>query len=205
MQYPYVARVACHHDCWSNPSEIAPEVLLDVFGIACNENSAFAMVKMNGEEEQKKQLYDRIKNHPHVLECKKKSKDYFFVRVNRGNSFYAKLVDYNCVVDNSVPIQDGVETERIFGFSKKALMDSLSRIKEEREVKVLSIQPITGFMLTPKEQELLNLAMRKGYYEIPRKSYAVELGEELGLKKSVVLDRLRKIEKKIVENYYCQS
>ena len=51
----------------------------------------------------------------------------------------------------------------------------------------------------------MGLAIKNGYYEIPRKMHGEELAEQLGLKKSVVFERLRRIEKKIIEKYYGQN
>ncbi len=205
MHYPYSAEIACHHDCWSNPTEKTPDMVLDAFGVGCDQHSAFAMVRMQGCEQEKKKAYDSIRKQPQVIECRKKGRDCFFIRVKKDSSFYAKLVGNNCLVDNRIPIRCGVETERIFGFSKRAITDSINLMKEVKDVKIISIMPFEHFTLTQKEQELLRLAMKLGYYEIPRKAYAADLGDELGLKKSIVLERLRRIEKKVLEKYYLQG
>ncbi|MDO8340083.1 MAG: helix-turn-helix domain-containing protein [Candidatus Burarchaeum sp.] len=205
MGYPYAVKVAFHHDCWTNPTERVPDARLDVFGIGYDESSAFGMARMAGDEEQRKKLYGMIKRHPYTLETRRKNGHYFFIRVKKDTSFYAELVGKSYLADNNISIHEGLETERLFGFSKKALMNSLGRIREEREIKVLSMGEFADFSLAPKEQELLDLAMREGYYEIPRKIYAEELGGMLGLKKSIVSDRLRKIEKSLIEKYYSRN
>ena len=67
------------------------------------------------------------------------------------------------------------------------------------------MQPFAGYELTSKEQELLNLAIKRGYYELPRKTYIIDLANELDLKKSTIADRLRRIEKKIIQEYYSKN
>ncbi len=205
MEYPYVIKLAVHHDCWSNPTEKVPDLSLRVFGISCEEQTAYGITKMTGTNEEKKRFYDAVRNHPYTLETKKKTNDCFFIRIKRDTAFYTKLIENNYIPENIVNIQDGIETEKLFGFSKKALMNSLNKIKEEREIKIVSVQPFAGYELTSKEQELLNLAIKRGYYELPRKTYIIDLANELDLKKSTIADRLRRIEKKIIQEYYSKN
>lgn len=202
MHYPYALKIEIHHDCWSNTTERVPDTTLEAFGIGCDENSAFGMVKMSGSEIDKKRLYDLIKREPNVIETRKRNENHFFIRIKKDTSFYINLLNKRYITKNTVIMSDGTETETLFGFSKKALRDSLAILREDREVRILSFEPFQDRSLTQKEQELLSLAVKEGYYEIPRRIYASELGDVFGLKKSVILDRLRRIERKLVNQYF---
>lgn len=48
--------------------------------------------------------------------------------------------------------------------------------------------------LTPRQQEILELAIRRGYYEEPRQATYEDLAEELGCTATTVGEHLRKIE-----------
>jgi predicted DNA binding protein len=54
--------------------------------------------------------------------------------------------------------------------------------------------------LTAKQQQALELAVEAGYYERPRDVDLGELGEQLGISKSAVSQRLRAAERKLIEN-----
>ena len=201
MKTPYIMKLAIHHECWSNPTERAPDVSLTALGVGYENDTAYGLIKMAGDKEQKKKLYEMIRRHKYTVEIKKKSKNWFFLRVKKETSMYAGLSENNFLLENKIPIRDGIEVETIFGFTKKSLMESLSRIRENAEAKKITITPVENTELTQKEQGLLDLAIRRGYYEVPRKIYALDLAKELGLGKSVVTDRLRRIEKKLITQF----
>lgn len=52
--------------------------------------------------------------------------------------------------------------------------------------------------LTPTQRQLLDLAVERGYFDVPRQVTAAELGEELGVSASAVSDRLRRVESNVL-------
>lgn len=52
--------------------------------------------------------------------------------------------------------------------------------------------------LTPRQQEILQTAIRHGYYDVPRQATYEDIGEELGLAPVTVGEHLRKIEAKLL-------
>ncbi|RDI69949.1 helix-turn-helix domain-containing protein [Halopelagius longus] len=56
-------------------------------------------------------------------------------------------------------------------------------------------------VLTDGQAELLELAVREGYYEVPRETTHRELASELGLSAGTVSDRLQRIERRLVTAY----
>jgi predicted DNA binding protein len=59
--------------------------------------------------------------------------------------------------------------------------------------------------LTDRQQEVLDVARERGYYEIPRRASVRELADELGCSKSTVADHLRKVEARLVALYSGRS
>ncbi|WP_158059151.1 helix-turn-helix domain-containing protein [Halorussus halophilus] len=53
-------------------------------------------------------------------------------------------------------------------------------------------------VLTEKQQALLDLAVREGYYEVPRETTHRELADELGKSAGTISERLQRIEAKLV-------
>jgi predicted DNA binding protein len=58
--------------------------------------------------------------------------------------------------------------------------------------------------LTDKQRETLEIALRTGYYEQPRKADLSDLADEIGVSKSAVSQRLRSAEAKIIKNAFCE-
>lgn len=54
--------------------------------------------------------------------------------------------------------------------------------------------------LTAKQKEILSVAQREGYYSLPRKINGERLARKIGCSKATVLEHLRKIENKIMNN-----
>ncbi|WP_423745571.1 helix-turn-helix domain-containing protein (plasmid) [Haladaptatus sp. SPP-AMP-3] len=65
-------------------------------------------------------------------------------------------------------------------------------------------EPDTGKLssiLTERQETLFDLAVREGYYEVPRETTHRELADELGLTTGTVSERLQRIEAKLVSTY----
>lgn len=56
--------------------------------------------------------------------------------------------------------------------------------------------------LTINEKKILHYAKELGYYDYPRKITHEELSEKIGIKKDVVLENLRKAEKRIITKIF---
>lgn len=56
-------------------------------------------------------------------------------------------------------------------------------------------------LLTQRQNEILQLANKKGYYDIPRKISLSNLAKELNISPSALSETFRRIHKKISENY----
>jgi predicted DNA binding protein len=52
--------------------------------------------------------------------------------------------------------------------------------------------------LTNDQKKILNFATKFGYYDYPRKITSEELAEKIGINKDVILENLRKAEKRII-------
>ena len=65
--------------------------------------------------------------------------------------------------------------------------------------------PLNQAGLSFKEKEAFDLAMKRGYFNIPRNTNLEELALELGIKKSAMNERLRKAQLKIVNAHAIHS
>ena len=77
-------------------------------------------------------------------------------------------------------------------------MEILLNIKELKIQKVEYRECDLISNLTSKQKKILNFATKFGYYDYPRKITSEELAEKIGLNKDIILENLRKSEKRII-------
>ncbi|WP_089650029.1 helix-turn-helix domain-containing protein [Halobacterium hubeiense] len=93
----------------------------------------------------------------------------------------------------------------------RSIVDDLR--DEGLDVSIEKIQPKTassdsdtnGVELTAKQHEALTLAVNEGYYDQPRKTTLGDLADELDITPSAVSQRLNAVERKLIDEYVCQS
>ena len=56
--------------------------------------------------------------------------------------------------------------------------------------------------LTPRQKEVVNWAVKNGYYNSPKKISADEIGEKFGITVSAVNQLLRKVEHSVMNHYF---
>ena len=102
---------------------------------------------------------------------------------------------------------DGTELWEMAAWSKEPLMEILTRLPEEFKIKLKSIEerkldqlflPHILPKLSAKQQLILNLAVKEGYYDFPRKINLDGLAKILKLSKPTVQQHLRTAEKKMM-------
>ena len=93
----------------------------------------------------------------------------------------------------------------VFSFigDDEAVKTLLPLIKTIGPIKISSVHEFVSDFdilsyLTDRQKEIILLAQKNGYYEMPRKITTEELSEKLGLSKSTIIEHLRKAENRIV-------
>jgi predicted DNA binding protein len=90
--------------------------------------------------------------------------------------------------------------------------EQLSPFRDELDVADIDYQLIrisenveTSEMLTPRQQEVIELAVQHGYYESPRRCTLTDLADLLDVNKFVVSRILQRAEGQIITAYYSSS
>jgi len=77
-------------------------------------------------------------------------------------------------------------------------MEILCNIKDLKIQKVEYKECDMLSNLTNDQKKILNFATKFGYYDYPRKITSEELAEKIGINKDIILENLRKAEKRII-------
>ncbi len=77
-------------------------------------------------------------------------------------------------------------------------MEILSNIKDLKIQKIEYKDCDILSNLTNYQKKILNFAAKFGYYDYPRKITSEELAEKIGISKDIILENLRKAEKRII-------
>lgn len=131
-----------------------------------------------------------------------------------GECLLAPLIDAG-FKPHEIRLVDGVE--RLWGAvpSRERLADVIAVAREHGSVRLerattMSEAPAAGGMprdrpdarLTKRQREALLAATEMGYFEIPRRTNATEVAEELDISKSAFLDRLKRAQASLFEGLF---
>jgi predicted DNA binding protein len=85
----------------------------------------------------------------------------------------------------------------------KVLLQKLQKRFSIVNIKELSTTPLDSRpnILTNKQVRAIKLAYNSGYYQIPRKKSTAVISFELGISRVSFRERIRRAEKRLVENY----
>jgi predicted DNA binding protein len=71
---------------------------------------------------------------------------------------------------------------------------------------VENVKPLmSNKTLTKKQRELLEIAYRKGFFDVPRRVTLGQLAEELGVSRSTLMESLRRAEARIMRERFSDS
>jgi predicted DNA binding protein len=162
---------------------------------------------LQGTEEEKKKFIKDLKKH--VLKLEQKGN--FIITLERKPSWMAaymplwdkRIIQIKPVIQKS----DGTELWEMGCWEKEPLMQILERLPKEFEIKLKSITqtkldeiflPHIMPKLSEKQNQTIHLAIKRGYYNFPRKTNLDKLAKELKLSKPTIQQHLRSAENKII-------
>ena len=149
------------------------------------------------------QFLEEIKTHPSSLEFNLifDSKAYKIINVKTKDPWLLiSLIKSEVILKMPVMIKDGIANWEILAPQEK--ISTLNKLFTEKGIdfKLKSIGKYRDEpQLTARQSEVLDLALKQGYYEIPRKITLTQLADKLAVAKSTLSGILRRIDKKLVQ------
>lgn len=162
---------------------------------------------LQGREEDKKKFIKELKKEKSTEKLEQKG-NYIFTLNEKpiGKEFYSVLFDPKIIQVKPVAQRtDGYEDWELASWDKQTLM----KVREipEFKIEIKSIQnihlgdiflPHIYPKLSPKQKEAIELAVKEGYYEYPRKIDLEKLAKITKVKRQTFQEHLRRAEKKLV-------
>ncbi|MFD1600356.1 helix-turn-helix domain-containing protein [Halobellus rarus] len=111
------------------------------------------------------------------------------------------------------PIEYGSDGEMLFEIAgeQDSLQDLVANLPDHLSVSVNRLGEYDAYResqataLTDRQEEVLEVARERGYYEIPRRASVREVADEVGCSKSTAANHLRKAEARLVSLYEDRS
>ena len=164
-----------------------------------------------GGEESLKQYVSAMKASSSVLkiETTYQSPTAYWTRVAiqpDTPSIYETVLESSCMTRLPVIIQNGVQEHTILAPSKEAFRAMLNSLKARfSSVQLKRVRSsATGspeHRLTSKQMKAVSLAFKLGYYDIPRRISIAEMSKSLGIKRVALQERLRRVERTLVNDF----
>ncbi|MFX1294068.1 MAG: helix-turn-helix domain-containing protein [Promethearchaeota archaeon] len=110
------------------------------------------------------------------------------------------LIKSEIILEMPVIVKNGIAVWKVLAPRKK--IATFNKLLNEKNVQ-FKLKSITKYQkevkLTKRQSEILDLALKLGYYEIPRKITLTKLAKKLNIAKSTLSGIIRRIDKKLIE------
>lgn len=163
-----------------------------------------------GEEHKKKAFINKLKKDKRVINIELNN-DFFIGTIKEP--IYSKVL-YNKDIIHLAPAlisDNGYEIINVASFNKKSLLNAINAVEknlggellsiQEKKIKSISVIKIHPD-LTEKQKRAIELAIKNGYYGVPRKTSVEKLAKIAGLSFSTFQVHLRKAEQKLMPFYF---
>jgi predicted DNA binding protein len=151
------------------------------------------------------QLSDLILSQPKVSEFRSLATDAEHVLgiVRCENCLSCRtLVTSNCFVTSAVSREGAIEWTLRFDDKRKIakLVGDLQRARIPVDIaRIASVREKP--LLTPRQSEVLHLALESGYFDFPKRTGIEALAQRLGVSKSTVAETLHRAERKVLQTF----
>lgn len=167
----------------------------------------YSMNIMQGTKKEKKEFIESLKKDKNVIKIEESKDTFFLLEKQKSKAGGAYTQDVFFI--KPVLIDDlGYEHWEVASLKKETLMRYINKTKKEmQEFRLLKITeektsdiffPKLIPDLTPLQKEIIDIAIKKGYYEIPKKIDMRGLAKIKGISHSTFQEHLKKAEKKIL-------
>ena len=118
-----------------------------------------------------------------------------------GGGFLKPLLDVGVIPHTPFEVRDGWVDWTIECSQNKVRELILSFKQQSIPHRLISTRSITTRLLTPRQRQVFDIAIREGFYDTPRRITLTELADLLGVAKSTLSVQLQRIESTIIHTF----
>ncbi|MBU7029749.1 MAG: helix-turn-helix domain-containing protein [Theionarchaea archaeon] len=182
-----------------------PELQLDIVSGYTEGDAVQGLIKSNCTSEELGELQNEFKAFKYVREVEVLESGYMKVVVDSSGFPLAQLIhEVGAFYIYPIKFSEGREVCTLIFENKKELRKVLKQLPYDwKIVRIGNINLQFDLEdLTPQQLKAVNLAIEKGYFEIPKKVNLEELSTQMKISRTTFLEHLRKAEKKILSRYF---
>ena len=182
-----------------------PELQLDIVSGYTEGDAVQGLIKSNCTSEELGELQNEFKAFKYVREVEVLESGYMKVVVDSTEFPLAQLIhEVGAFYIYPIKFSEGREVCTLIFENKKELRKVLKQLPYDwKIVRIGNINLQFDLEdLTPQQLKAVNLAIEKGYFEIPKKVNLEELSTQMKISRTTFLEHLRKAEKKILSRYF---
>jgi len=170
------------------------------------EHGGRSLIELGEDEAEARTIVDEIRKHPSVerveisrTECGTISATV----VNRSCKASRVLASSDCFLVSAQSVKEGRVRWRLVTGREGSLNSLVQELRRSgAEVEVERVRSLGDKqILTKRQKEVLEIALREGYYETPKRIYLAGLSEMLGVSPSTLGETLKRAERLVIEDY----
>jgi predicted DNA binding protein len=182
-----------------------PDLILEIVSGYTENGKVQGLIKSNYTSEDLKKLCKEFEAFDYVREFEVLESGYARIVVDSTDFPLAQLIhEVGAFYIYPIKFVKGKEICILIFENKQKLKKVLKQL--DTDWKVIRIGNVNLQFdledLTPQQLRAVNLAIEKGYFEIPKKVNLEELSQQMKLSRTTFLEHLRKAEKKILSKYF---
>ncbi|DAC69331.1 MAG TPA: hypothetical protein D7I13_02355 [Candidatus Poseidoniales archaeon] len=147
-------------------------------------------------------LYTSIDAHPKIEALRELDQRHPSVDISAGGGgFLRPLIDVGVIPNTPFEVRDGWVEWTIECTQIKA-KNLIQRFREDGlPHRLLSTRSSSTELLTPKQRQVFELALREGYYDVPRRTSITEMARLLGVAKSTLSAQMHRMEAAVMSTF----
>lgn len=119
----------------------------------------------------------------------------------RGGGFLKPMRDVGVIPHTPFEVRDGW-VDWTVECSRSKARDLVNQFKEQAiPHRLISTRSVSSKLLTSRQSEVFEVALREGYYEVPRRITLTEMASLLGVAKSTLSNQLQRMESTILHTF----
>jgi predicted DNA binding protein len=170
------------------------------------QNGGRSLIEFDNGEEEAREMIEEIRKHPSIERVEVSRTDGGKISatvVNRNCRACQVLAVSDCFLVSAHSLSDGRVRWRLVTGQEGSLRSLVSALKDSGcDVEVERVRSLShDNILTKRQEEVLAVALREGYYESPKRIYLAGLSKVLQVSPSTLGEILKRAERSVINNY----